>query len=85
VRNREPVRRQDKIRLLNALKSGKRTVRELKPLTVELWCQHSYDPGVFTNEATGEVITAAQMQEKQRTQGEAVLFITILNYTQDPL
>jgi hypothetical protein len=31
------------------------------------------------------VITAAQMQEKQRTKGDAVLFITTLNYEHDPL
>jgi hypothetical protein len=38
---------------------------------------------VFINEVTGEVITAAQMQEKEKNKGNDVLFITILCYGHD--
>jgi hypothetical protein len=80
----EPVSRREKIRLLSELQSGKRMLRELRPWKAELWYQHSYNPDVFINEVTGELITAAQMQERQKHKGDDVLFITVLCYEHDP-
>ena len=69
--------RTEKINFLQKLKQGKATINELLPQKIELWKQYTNEPGIYINEKTGEKITAAQMEVKQKNKGSNVLFITI--------
>jgi hypothetical protein len=84
IESQKPVSRLEKIKLLNDLQSGKRTLQDMRPCEAELWDQHSHNPEVFINDVTRETITAAQMQNKKRHTGDDILFITVLNYEHTP-
>jgi len=70
--------RMDKIKFLQNIKEGKTTIQELMPLKVELWKQHVDEPDIFISESTGEQITAAEMEVKEKTKAGNILFVTIV-------
>jgi hypothetical protein len=71
--------RLDKIKFLKNIKEGKATINELIPLKLEMWQQYMDEPGIYINEVTGEQITTAEMEMKEQTKGNDVLFVTVLH------
>ncbi len=68
----------DKIKFLQKIKEGKATIQELMPLQVEIWEQYIDEPDIYIDEKTGNEITAAEMEAKEKTKGNNIIFITVL-------
>ncbi len=70
--------RTDKIKFLQNIQQGKATIQELLPVKVELWKQYSDEPDKYINEKTGQIISNAEMEQKEKHKGNNILFVTIL-------
>jgi hypothetical protein len=66
-----------KINFLQRLRQGKASIYEIMPHKIELWKQYNDEPDKYINEKTGQVITNAEMEEKEKHKGNNILFVTI--------
>ncbi len=71
--------RTDKIKFLQNIKEGKTTIQELMPVKVGIWKQYIDEPDIYIDEKTGEEITAAEMDVKEKTKAGNILFVTKLH------
>jgi hypothetical protein len=79
VEHRQLHSRTDKIRFLQDLQKRKATIKELLPYQIEMWMQYFDEPDIYINEKTGNEISSAEMDLRQKSKGDNIIFITGLH------
>jgi hypothetical protein len=69
--------RQKKISFLKRLAEGKAKIAEVLPPVCEIWKAYHDDQNTFINEKDGLIITKDQLEERQRTAGDNIIFVEV--------
>jgi hypothetical protein len=65
---------------LAAIQSGRGTIESLMGFVVELWAGTNKEPDIFTNEETGQRLTASQLQARQQARPYLTIFQELKTY-----
>jgi hypothetical protein len=74
------MKRTEKIKVLQAIQSGRGNIASLMGNVWEIWTGTNKEPGIFTNEVTGQKLTASQLWERKQARPYLNTFETILTY-----
>jgi hypothetical protein len=75
--------RQEKIKALQAIQSGRGTIESLMGTVWEFWEASDMEPDIFTNEKTGQRLTASQLEERKQARPYLNYFLTQLTHPDD--
>jgi len=78
--------RTDKIKALQAIQDGRGNIAPLMGTVWEYWEASDKKPDIFTNEVTGQSLTASQLNERKRARPYLNFFVAHLPHPDnDPI